>query len=433
MKPIEQQLFITYFESFPEKSIHELDKLNGKEISEFLNELPLDTISNILNSLPLKKSGELLCNLSDELFRSIYSILDPVRAARILLEVSTDLKESKLELLSIAERKDLDELSLYPDDSAGALMDISLETCRVTDHTSDVIAMLRSNKAHSREIFVTDINNKLLGFLPVQDLLYSEDEDSIEKIMHRSPPSVNALSPKTEVIEVFETFKTTILPVTHIDNTLLGAIKYSSLVAEMQNQAISSMATMRGASPGEKALSPPLLSVQKRLPWLLINLLTAFIASAVVGMFEDTIAKITALAVLLPVVAGQSGNTGAQAMAVTMRGLALREVRVRQWLKMVFKELRVGLINGTAIAIVTGAAVYFWSKNLPLAIVMTVAMILSMIIASISGAAIPILLTRLGKDPAQSSSVILTTVTDVMGFLSFLGLATLFLSLLEKA
>ena len=309
-------------------------------------------------------------------------------------------------------------------------MDTSVRTCRSSDSVGSVISGLRKFKSSSREVFVTNIDGILVGYLPVQDLLFAEDNISIESIMHKDPPSVNALSPRDEVTEIFETFKTTSLPVTHVDGSLLGAIRYASLITAVQNQAISAMASLGGASPSERTLSPPLFSVGKRLPWLGINLLTAFVASAVVGFFEATIAQVTALAVLLPVVAGQSGNTGAQAMAVTMRGLALREVRTRQWLKILFKELRVGFVNGVAIAIVTGSSVYFWSKSLPLGLVMTTAMIFSMVIASISGAAIPVILTALGKDPAQSSSVILTTVTDVMGFLSFLGLATIFLSML---
>jgi magnesium transporter len=198
----------------------------------------------------------------------------------------------------------------------------------------------------------------------------------------------------------------------------------------VQEEATSTLAQLGGASPDEKALSNPLFSVSKRIPWLSINLLTAFIASFVVGMFEGTIAKVTALAVLLPVVAGQSGNTGAQSMAVTMRGLALREIRPRHWLKIFFKEMRVGLLNGIAIAVLTGVAVFFWSKSIPLSLVIGTSMIISMIIASLAGGMIPIILTYFKKDPASSASVFLTTVTDVFGFLSFLGLATIFMKLL---
>lgn len=159
-----------------------------------------------------------------------------------------------------------------------------------------------------------------------------------------------------------------------------------------------------------------------------INLLTAFLAASVVGLFEDTIASVTALAVLLPVVAGQSGNTGAQALAVTMRGLALREVRLRHWARVVVKEGFAGAGNGVAVALTTALAVYAWSRSLGLALVIGISMVLSMTLAGISGAAIPMVLTLLRQDPAQSSSIILTTVTDIVGFFSFLGIATMLMT-----
>jgi magnesium transporter len=180
----------------------------------------------------------------------------------------------------------------------------------------------------------------------------------------------------------------------------------------------------------ERALSSAGFAVKKRLPWLHINLLTAFLAAAVVGLFEDIISQFTALAILLPVVAGQSGNAGAQALAVTMRGLALREIGLRDWRKVLNKEVLVGIADGAALSITCGAGVYLWSGSFGLALVIGVAMILSMLAAGISGAVVPILLTRAGQDPATASSIILTTVTDVAGFFSFLGTATLLAFLL---
>jgi magnesium transporter len=177
-------------------------------------------------------------------------------------------------------------------------------------------------------------------------------------------------------------------------------------------------------------LSPPLFAVRKRLPWLQINLLTAFLAAAVVGIFENTIAQFTALAVLLPVVAGQSGNTGAQALAVTIRGLALREIRSRDSLRVLNKEAISASLNGIAVAVVTVIAVFFWSGSLGLCLVIFLAMIISMAIAGVAGAAIPLVLASIKQDPAQSGSIILTTVTDVFGFFSFLGLATVFSAML---
>jgi magnesium transporter len=166
-------------------------------------------------------------------------------------------------------------------------------------------------------------------------------------------------------------------------------------------------------------------AVRKRLPWMQINLLTAFLAAFVVGLFEGTIAKFTALAVLLPVVAGQSGNAGAQALAVTMRGLVLREISLRHWPLMIGKEAAIGLANGLAVAATTAVGVWFWSGSVGLVIIISSAMVISMVIAGIAGALVPIMLRRFGQDPAQSSSIVLTTITDVAGFFSFLGIATL--------
>jgi magnesium transporter len=190
---------------------------------------------------------------------------------------------------------------------------------------------------------------------------------------------------------------------------------------------------MVGASRDERALSSPGFAVVKRLPWLQINLLTAFLAAAVVGLFESTIAKFTALAVLLPVVAGQSGNAGAQALAVTMRGLVLREISIRHWPRVVGKEAVVGLVNGVAVAATTALGVYIWSRSVGLVLVCAIAMVISMLAAGLAGALTPVLLRRFGQDPATSSSIILTTVTDVVGFFSFLGTATLLSGMLEAS
>jgi magnesium transporter len=227
------------------------------------------------------------------------------------------------------------------------------------------------------------------------------------------------------VVELLEAHRILALPVVDFEGRLVGYIPNRSLMEAVEQEATADIQSMVGVSREERALSPVGFAVRKRLPWLEVNLLTAFLAASVVGLFEGTIARFTALAVLLPVVAGQSGNTGAQALAVTMRGLALREVRVRNWLGVASKEIRVAFINGIAVAVSTAAAVYLWSRSPGLTLVIGLSMILSMVAAGLSGAAIPMILTALRQDPAQSSSIILTTVTDVVGFFSFLGIATL--------
>ena len=238
------------------------------------------------------------------------------------------------------------------------------------------------------------------------------------------------MAPREEVVEMLTKTNTTLLPVLDLDGQLLGVIRQEALIQAVQEEATAGVQTMVGVSKDERALSSPLFAVRKRLPWLNINLLTAFLAAAVVGLFESTIAQFTALAVLLPVVAGQSGNTGAQALAVTMRGLALREIRLSNGRRVLLKEASVGALNGLAVAAVTALGVFVWSRSLGLTFVIGLAMVLSMVIAGIAGAAIPLVLSAVGQDPAQSGSIILTTVTDIAGFLSFLGLATVFSALL---
>ena len=236
---------------------------------------------------------------------------------------------------------------------------------------------------------------------------------------------MTATATREEVVQQLEQHRITDLPVVDLSGRLIGIIRYDALMTAVREESSIDIQTMVGASRDERALSKVSFVVRKRLPWLSINLLTAFLAATVVGLFEGTIAKFTALAVLLPVVAGQSGNTGAQALAVTMRGLALREIGTSQWMRVARKEIGAAFVNGIAIAVLTGAGVFVWSSSVGLVMVIGVSMVISMLAAALSGVIIPIVLSSLGQDPAQSSSIILTTVTDVVGFFSFLGIATM--------
>jgi magnesium transporter len=277
---------------------------------------------------------------------------------------------------------------------------------------------------------VTDAEGRLFGLARLVDVVRADPGMRLADIASTSFVRVDALTPREDIVELFSRYRLEVLPVVDLDGRLLGVIHQSSVIKAAQEEAAADLQAMVGVSREERALSSPLFAMRKRLPWLNINLVTAFLAAAVVGLFENTIAQFTALAVLLPVVAGQSGNTGAQALAVIMRGLALREIRLRQWQRVLVKEVTAGTLNGVAIALVTSLGVLLWSRSPGLALVIGVAMVISMALAGLAGAGIPLLLTRLGQDPAQSASIILTTITDVVGFFSFLGLATLLSRLL---
>jgi magnesium transporter len=295
----------------------------------------------------------------------------------------------------------------------------------------DVLRRLRTFRDRRvDDVFLVAEDGRLAGTVPLQDVALADPDERLVGMVRGVPVHVRAAASQEEVVETFESHRARSLPVVDLDGRLLGVLRQRELIQASRDQATADAVTMVGASEHERALSPPLFAIRKRLPWLQVNLLTAFLAAAVVGLFEETIARVTALAVLLPVVAGQSGNTGAQALAVTMRGLALREVRARHWLRVAAKETLAGAGNGLAVAGTTAAAVFWWSRSPGLALVIGSSMVLSMTLAGLSGAVIPMLLVALRQDPAQASSILLTTVTDVVGFLSFLGIATLLASML---
>jgi magnesium transporter len=280
------------------------------------------------------------------------------------------------------------------------------------------------------DICLVDSDQQLIGLVPIQNFVQADLTVPLSSLVLGDPIRVPAMAPREDVVKLLEEQKLTSLPVVETDGRLLGVIRYDALVSAVQADASEDLQAMFGTGREEKALSKMTFAVKKRLPRLPINLGTAFLASFVVGLFKDTIAQLTALAIFLPVVAGQSGNTGSQALAVSMRGLALREIRARDWWRLMRKEAGVGFINGVAVATTTGLIVALWTGISSFGIVIGVSMVLSMVAAGTSGAMIPIILKSLGQDPAQSSSIILTTITDIVGFMSFLGLATLMMGML---
>jgi magnesium transporter len=315
----------------------------------------------------------------------------------------------------------------YPDGSAGSLMDGAAPIFREDARTGDVEAAMRDmGRTDDHVIVVVDAEGRLVGTLDTVRVLLADARVRLQDLRPRQVPTVDAFAAQEEVAGILDTHQISALPVVDIEGRPLGVLRHHELATVAEQDATADMQSMVGASREERALSPVSFVVRKRLPWLQINLVTAFLAASVVGLFEATIAQFTALAVLLPVVAGQSGNTGAQSLAVTMRGLTLHEIGLRQWLPVVWKEAAVGLLNGIAVALVTMAGVYVWSGSLGLCLVIGLAMVVSMTIAGVAGAGVPLVLRAVGQDPAQSSSIVLTTVTDIMGFFSFLGLAALF-------
>ena len=310
-----------------------------------------------------------------------------------------------------------------------------MDRVQVTAHGDQTVRQtlesIRQSSAHRiRSLYLVTRDGVLTGRVDLQDMALASADAPMEELNQPVKDVAYLNSTEDELVDLFDRSRLDSIPVVDHDFKLIGIIRYTNLFQAAEDAASADIQRMVGVSADERALSPPLFAVKRRIIWLHINLLTAFLAAAVVGLFESTIAQFTALAILLPVVAGQSGNAGSQALAVTMRGLALREVSTLHWRAIMSKEVRIGLINGSILAITCGLGVWLWSQSWGLALVIAIAMVTAMLIAGISGALVPMVLSRMGQDPATAASIILTTVTDVAGFLAFLGTATLLAGLL---
>ncbi len=421
---IKQNLIDNFLYRFPGEAAEIFNSITTSEIIEYLQKLPLDSAKEILLRLNSDDSSQVLAVMDNSFFLELFPKIDPYTGAFLMSRIEEKVAAQRLSLLPDGLSKEIKELMTYPPESAGFLMDTRIVTFNPTNTVAEVLDKLRIQKDRRIfNIYVVDQTERLLGKVPLQDVAISLPDEVLKNLMEK-PASIHVMSPEDEVVDLLKDGKLVSLPVVDLDNKMLGIIRHDALIKAARQDATEDALAIFGAGREERALSKISFAVRKRLPWLEVNLATAFLAASIVGIFEDTIARITVLAVFLPVVAGQSGNTGSQALAVTIRGLALREIRTSQWLRVARKEAAVGLINGIAVSLTTSIIVYFWASSYGLAIVIGTSMVFSMIIAGFSGAVIPIFLKSIGQDPAQSSSIVLTTVTDIVGFLSFLGLAT---------
>jgi magnesium transporter len=264
----------------------------------------------------------------------------------------------------------------------------------------------------------------------MRDLIIAPSQAALESVMRQDVFAVNAFTDREEVANELAKRRYFAAPVVDGENRLLGVVRTDQLLSHVQAEATEDIQKMFGAGGNERAFSSVSFALRKRLPWLYVNLATAFLAAGVVGLFENVIARVTVLAVFLPVVAGQGGNAGAQSLAVVMRSLVMREIPSQKAWTMIVKETCVGSLNGVLIGLVTALIAWLWYGNPYLGVVIGMAMIVNLVAAGFSGAAIPITMKALGWDPAQSSNIILTTVTDCVGFLAFLGFAVLLQSYL---
>jgi len=418
-----------FFESDPVAAVQVLETMNEAEAVTVLKGLPLSLASSVFPRLQVNYAASLLKSSSPEMFKDIVEKIDPQQGAVVLLALPEEYRKEFLILLKEDTRKHIQEFLTYPENSAGRIMStdfIAFRTeVKVRESVQKIRALARTKQATSY-VYVLDYEEHLVGVMYMRDIVVATGDETLGSLMRTDVFKIDAFMDREDVSNELSKRHFFAAPVVDRDNRLLGVVRSDQLITHVQSEATEDILKMVGAGEDEQAFSSIYFSMRKRTPWLYVNLATAFLAASVIGMFEGIISKITVLAIFLPVVAGQGGNAGAQSLAVVMRGLVMREVSPRKYKRLVIKEATIGLLNGLFIGSVTAGVAWMWHGNPFLGVVIGLAMIVNLVAAGFFGALIPLTLKALGRDPAQSSIIVLTTVTDVLGFFSFLGFAVLF-------
>jgi magnesium transporter len=375
---------------------------------------------------------EILEELEPETVAEGVRDLDSDDAVYILEDLPKDEQAEILEQLPPPERVALAKRLDYPEESAGRRMQtefIAVPPTWTVGQTIDYMRETEDLPERFFEIYVVGPDGKFLGAVPLDRLMRSKRPVPMSELMEPERHVVRATDDQEAVARQFERYNLVAAPVIDLHDRMVGVITFDDIVDVIEQEAEEDIKALGGVK-GEEELSSSVWTIAKsRFNWLLINLATAFLASSVLGMFQDQLQGMVALAVLAPIVASQGGNATTQTMTIAVRALATRELGASNAARVIMRELMVGLINGVAFAIITGVAAFAWFKVPGLGVVIGLAMICNLAAAALGGILIPLALHRLGRDPAVASSPFVTTVTDVVGFFSFLGIATLWFGL----
>ncbi len=425
--PSGQALLRAYLRSHPAEAARLAEQADSEDVLRLLGSAPAQEALEVFQRLTPGCATAVAALMPADLFRALFTLLEPSRAGALIARFEEEVRDERLRLLPENVAAELREVLSYAPDSAGYLMDRRVDSFRELETVEQALTRIRSGtNRRIHDLFVVDDLGHLIASVPLLEVATSPGDLRLGALVSGHPPAaIEETRTRDDAIVLLQDKGLANLPVVDYDGRLVGVIRHEAAVEAARQDASEDMLAMVGAGARERALSSPFFVVRTRLPWLEINLVSAFLAASVVALFEGTIARITALAVFLPVVAGQAGNTGAQAMAVTMRGLVLREIFVRSWPRILGKEAAAGLMNGSVTGLVTGLVVAWWTGTWALGLIICIAMIIAMAVAGLAGATIPMILTALKQDPARSSTIFLTTITDITGFFTFLGLAHL--------
>jgi magnesium transporter len=419
-----------------------LDGLHSADVAHILEALPLDERIIVWDLVKAERDGEILLEVSDAVRDSLIASmdaeelvaateqLDADEIADLAPDLPPDVFDDVYQSLSVGEREQLREAMSYPEDSVGALMDFEMVTVR-GDVTLEValryLRRLDELPYHTDQMFVVDRDERLEGVLPINKLIVNDPDVLVSSLMLREVVKLSPGDKAQDAAQAFERYDLVSAPVVDEAGKLIGRVTVNTVVDFIRDESESELLSQAGLREEEDVFASVWKSLQNRWSWLAINLVTAFIASRVIGIFEGSIEKLVALAALMPIVAGIGGNSGNQTITMIVRAMALGQIELGHATRLFRKEITVSVLNGLLWGGIIGIVAYLLYGSVHLGLVMTLAMTLNLMLAALMGVAIPMTLLKLGRDPALGSSVLITACTDSGGFFIFLGLATLFL------
>ncbi len=419
-----------------------LDQLHPADVAYVLEALPLEERLAVWDLVKADRDGEILLEVSDAVRETLIAHMETKELVAATEQLDTDeiadlapdlpreVMQDVFRSLSLEERDQLRSAMSYPEDTVGGLMDFDMITVRDDITVEVVLRYLRrldEMPDHTDQLFVVDRQEYLRGLLSVSRLLVTDLDAPVTAIMDAATVKLAPDENAQDAALAFERYDLVSAPVVDSDGKLIGRVTVNSVVDFIREETDSEKLSAGGLREEEDLFASVWSSVKNRWTWLAVNLVTAFIASRVIGIFEGSIEKIVALAALMPIVAGIGGNSGNQTITMIVRALALGQISVANARKLFAKEIGVSFINGLIWGSVVGLFAYFIYHKWQLGLVMTGAMVLNLLLAAIMGVAVPLSMQKLGRDPAVGSSVMITAITDSGGFFIFLGLATLFL------
>ena len=421
---------------------NELDELHPADVAYILEALPLRERLIVWDLVKAERDGDILLEVSDAVRETLIAHMDENELVAATEQLDTDeiadlapdlpreVIQDVFQLLSVEEREQLRAAMSYPEDTVGALMDFDMVEIR-DDVTLEVVLRylrrLDEMPDHTDQLFVVDRQTRLKGMLPVNRILVTSPETLVADVMVTEFVRFHPDEQAEDAAAAFERYDLVSAPVVEHDGKLIGRMTVNAVVDYIRESSDNEMLSAGGLREDEDLFASVWKSVKNRWTWLAINLVTAFIASRVIGVFEESIARLVALAALMPIVAGIGGNSGNQTITMIVRALALGQITRDNAKKLFRNEIGVSVLNGLIWGSVVGLFAFLIYHNWQLGLVMVGAMMLNLMLAAVVGVSVPLLMDKLGRDPAVGSSVMITAITDSGGFFIFLGLATVFL------